>query len=146
MAESTAEMASRIQQALPHVAQGSLRFFGEWFGAPWDNFHLVVEVDSTENSLVLRFNLKETLTVWNPAGLTATASALRIDRASRVRWEWFWYGRPAAPENLVFMDYALEGDQVDFDTDFPDLVVPHADPTAPAVEMLSTEEHFKTLR
>jgi hypothetical protein len=33
MTESTAEMASRIQQALPHLAQGSLRFFGDWFGA-----------------------------------------------------------------------------------------------------------------
>jgi hypothetical protein len=71
MAESTAEMASRIQQALPDLAHGTLRFFGDWFGKPWDNDHQVVHAGSTVDTLVLRFDGDETLTAWNPAGLAA---------------------------------------------------------------------------
>jgi hypothetical protein len=147
MAEATAEMASRIQQALPHLAHGTLRFFGDWFGRPWDNDHQVVHARSTVDTLVLRLDGDETLTVWNPAGLTATESALRIEVAARVRFEWFWYGRPMTPENLVYVDYTFNGEEVDFDTDImPDRFEPHTDPAAPAVEMLSIEEHFEEAR
>lgn len=61
-----------------------------------------------------------------------------------MRWEWYWYGRPIEPENLVYLDYSLRGDEVAFETDFmPDKVEPDTDAAAPAVEMLDAKEHFK---
>jgi hypothetical protein len=32
-----------------------------------------------------------------------------IQRASRVRWEWFYYGRPKLPENRFFVEHVVSG-------------------------------------
>jgi hypothetical protein len=83
--------------------------YGEWFGQPYDNFHTLVEVEAAGDELRLRFDEGETLSVWDPREVVLSSDVFRIGGASRVRWEWFSYGRPQTPENLHTIEYAVEG-------------------------------------
>jgi hypothetical protein len=93
-----------------------LRFFGDWFGRPYDNRHVLTGATAEKDTLVLRFDGGEVLRVWQPRGLEVRPKSryphptLVISRASRVHWESYYYGRPHVPTNLRFIDYvAAEG-------------------------------------
>lgn len=98
-------MAQRLSARLTELHTGSLRFWGVWFGRPYDNIHWIVSCEARENMLKLTFNEQETLSVWSPEGLDAQAGAFRIARAAKVRWEWFYYGLPKIEANLRFMEF-----------------------------------------
>lgn len=138
---SAAEGAATIRVALADLPRDSLRFFGEWFGGRRDNVHTVVGVASDDDVLRLEFDEGETLTVWNPKGITATQATLLIEDATRLRWEWFYYGRPRTPENLYWIEYVRGEDGQIRVTDTFVAIVPEIvhspDESAPAVEMIS---------
>jgi len=98
-------IANAIQIALPRAKTGTLRFWGEWFGRPYDNWHKMVDVEALGNTLHVFFHEGERLSVHAPAGLDLAANQFRIQDAERVRWEWHSYGHPKTPENLRFMDF-----------------------------------------
>ena len=99
-------LAAEINNALP-VKSGTLRFFGEWFGRPYDNCHEVVTASAAGDELILSFNEGETLTIWNPTNANISDTRFEIVRASRVRWEWFLYGREKTNENRRFEDFQM---------------------------------------
>src|SRR5580704_161436 len=101
----TEKFADRIRQALPNVKSGTLRFWGEWFGKPYDNWHQLVRCEAKPDVLRLFFNEDEILSVWAPGRLEVDRSTFRISTADRVRWEWFYYGRPKTASNLYFQDF-----------------------------------------
>jgi hypothetical protein len=102
-----------------HAAQinGSLCVFGDWFGRPMDNWHRLVSYEAKEGYVRLVFNEGETLEVWEPSGFRFDGKSFIIQSASRVRWEWFYYGRPQIPENRFFIDHFLTSDGVDAKSD-----------------------------
>ena len=112
------EMAATINGCLPHVKVGTLRFWGEWFGRPYDNVHRLVECSTERDVLILRFNEGESLTLWAPRELTADERTFRIADAERIRWEWFSYGRPKVAQNRFYMEFTKEGSAVTVATDF----------------------------
>jgi hypothetical protein len=94
-----------------------------------------------DDVLRLEFDQGETLAVWNPEGVTATPAALRIEDATRLRWDWFYYGRPQTPENLQRIEYIRDQDGRLRVTDTlvenaPEITY-SPDDSAPAVEMIS---------
>lgn len=119
---------------------GSLRFYGEWFGGrPYENQHTLADAKCDENTLVLTFDDRETLTVRDPDGVTVTEDGVRVANASAVRWEWFYYGRPQTPENLYVIEYVVANDGTIIVNDTTDWHEPNhrADPSADAVALLS---------
>jgi hypothetical protein len=88
--------------------------------------------------LELRFDEGETLSVWDPTDIAISEDEFRIGTAARVRWQWFYYGRPQAPENLYSIDYVVGSESISV-TDTTDWYEPEHDPdvTAPAVELVS---------
>src|SRR2546429_6618660 len=98
-------MAELVRRALPKVRAGSLRFWGEWFGKPYDNRHVLKRCDAEGNLLRLFFEENEKLLVWSPDGLTVDQSTFRISSAERVRWEWYSYEPPWKATNLYFEDF-----------------------------------------
>jgi len=104
------QVADQIRAALPHVKSGTLRFWGQWFGRPYDNCHRLVNCDSEQNVLKLYFNQGEVLSVWSPANMVASPSNFRISKADRVRWEWFYYGKPKLVANLYFEEFTKSPD------------------------------------
>lgn len=77
-----------------------------------ENHHTLDNVRADANVVVLTFDQGETLTVWDPAEVSISPEGLRIALASRVRWEWFYYGRPKVPENRFSSDYQVDGGTV----------------------------------
>jgi hypothetical protein len=105
------EGARRAIEAIPASQRwGALCFYGEWFGGGPSNQHTLTDVQGDEGVLVLTFNQGETLRVENPTDITVTDEGLRIARASQVRWEWFYYGRPKTPANRYVIEYRVDSD------------------------------------
>jgi hypothetical protein len=98
-------IAECIRQKLQHIKAGTPRFWGEWFGRPYDNQHRLVRCAAEKDSLLLYFNEQEKLSIWSPGGLEISLSKFAILDADRVRMEWFAYGRPKIVSNLYHMDF-----------------------------------------
>lgn len=109
---STASTAAEIQKQIGRLKSGTLRFWGVWFGRPYDNCHRIVRADAVEDCLHLSFDQQESLQVWRPIGCSFSSDTFLIRQAERVRWEWFYYGRSRTPENLCFHDLIRENGKV----------------------------------
>lgn len=103
-----ADLAGRIAQLLPRIKRGSLVVFGDIFGGRIDNIHIVTSarVVSDPERLVVEFSEGETLEVWDLQNATVSSREFIIQTASKVRWEWFYYGRPKTPENRFFIEHS----------------------------------------
>jgi hypothetical protein len=131
-----ADIAARIRQLLPDVYSGTLCFWGVWFGRPHDNCHSIVGAEADGDCLVLHFNDEEALMVWHPNGCRIGAREFVIETASRVQWQWYWYGRPHVPENLMRYDLTRQGTMVAFQSTFP-----HGQPAAPSLAEPAVQIH-----
>ncbi len=134
-----------IQRLLPEISRGSLRFWGVWFGRPYDNLHRIVASEYNRDVLRLRFNEDEQLTVWSPSGLTLGSSVFQIEDAQRVLWEWFYYGRPKTPANRFFYDFVKNPETIVASSNM-DSFVPNlkTDSRLPAAEILSIRISVKS--
>ena len=109
---SSQEMSARIQELLPSLKTGSVRMWGVWFGKPYDSIHRIVACSGDDQKLLLEFEGGETLAIWKPEGLDTTLGVFSIKSASKVRWEWDYYGRPKLPENHYFREFVIEGSSI----------------------------------
>lgn len=101
-------IATRINAASA-LKTGALRFWGEWFGKPYDNAHKIIACSAAGKILRLDFQNGETLTIAAPEDLDLSANTFSIRDAAAVRWEWFYYGKPQISENLYFYDFRRSG-------------------------------------
>jgi hypothetical protein len=115
---------------------GTLQIFGEWFGRPMDNFHICRSCEVDGDSVVLHFNDGETLRVWRPSTVRNQSKALIIPAATRVRWEWNYYGRPKTSDNLLFLDYSNDGTIVRRESNAPWHLGNAAETSAAAVQIV----------
>ena len=130
------QIADRLVRLLPHVRSGTLRFWGQWFGRPHDNRHRIVAGEARGDILRVRFDAGEVLTVQAPREATVDARTFLIGDAARVRWEWFYYGRPRTNENRYFEEFTRDDEGVSVATNVHwHAPRPAADPSQPAVEM-----------
>lgn len=84
---------------------GSLRFFGEWFGRPYDNYHKIEQVTFEDNILTLYFDKGEVLTVKEPTNISNNENSLIIFNAKEVIWEYTPYGT-TINKKIVYINYA----------------------------------------
>lgn len=91
---------------------GTLRFWGDWFGRPYDNFHIPVSAELSENVLTICFNNGEKCTVYDPIGIVNEPNDFHIEHASKIVWEWYYYGKEQTPENLCKLEYILVGGEI----------------------------------
>lgn len=100
-------IAGEINRRLPDVKCGSLAVFGVIFGGRVDNIHTIVSARAFEadDLLVINFNEDEVLSIWSPGLSVVDEKEFRIVAANRVRWEWFYYGRPKTSDNRYFIEH-----------------------------------------
>jgi hypothetical protein len=130
------DYAQRISAQLPLVKGGTLRIWGEWFGRPYDNIHRIVAASADGDTLTLAFNEGETLTIYDPDRGTFTEQDFLIKFATRVRWEWYLYGKDHSLENLHFLDYFHGQEGWTLQTNWRFNKPPNQTPTGPAVELV----------
>ncbi len=103
-----------MKKNISGIKKGTLRFWGEWFGRPMDNYHIIVNIqfNSQDDILVLEFNEGETLKVWNPVNINSDPSEFYIRSATKIRWEWFSYGQSRINKNLYYNQYEKQGSSI----------------------------------
>jgi hypothetical protein len=127
--QTAQEIADDLKAAKETLRGGALRFFGDWFGGPMGNYHAVVDLRAEQHCLLVRFDESELLRVWDPDGLTRGTtprdvpsfpwplrSLFTIERASRVRWEWYPYGEWRLPWNLQHDEYFVTDGRIEYQT------------------------------
>jgi len=138
-ARIAARLSAKRKHTLPRVKSGSIVMFGEIFGGRIDNIHTAIGIETrnSDGALVVRFDDGERLTVLNPQNVSISETEFRIERATAVTWEWFYYGREQTPENLYFKRYVVSdsGLGITDNVDYYD-VRQSASLDAPAVEIL----------
>jgi hypothetical protein len=117
---SVLEFVQRFQEL--EFEGGTLRFWGNWFGKPMDNYHQIKDVkfDSVLKKLILILNEGEKIKIWNPSELKLGKTELRIEKADKILFEWNYYGEEKSNENLRFESYINNGEKIVFETDFRD--------------------------
>jgi hypothetical protein len=136
------EIAEIIKQKLPEMEPGTLAFWGELFGGRLDNLHRLIDCAFEHDRLRLYFDDGEVLSVWSPYDLHIRSikawgqPILRIQGAARVRWEWYFYGRPQIDSNRYFQDFVIKNGSIDVTTNI-DWYVPYLRPRVnePAVAL-----------
>jgi len=134
-APGAAELVDAVRNASGRES-GSLCVYGDFFGRPYDNVHRAIAATlDPEGCALIGFDDHETLRVWDPEGIHIGAGEFRVERASKVRWEWYSYGDPRTPENLYFIEHRVVGDNVEASTNSrPSSFNPHL--SRPAIELL----------
>lgn len=87
---------------------GTLRFWGDWFGRPYDNYHTVIAAYKTENLLVLHFDQGEKCTIYEPKAIVNEKEQFHIAQATKIIWEWYAYGKPHTSQYLCKRCYTRE--------------------------------------
>lgn len=133
----TLKIADHIRLSLPTIKRGTLRFWGNWFGRPYDNLHSITSCEASEEVLKLHFDQKEILSVWLPRHLKLDEGTFQIGDADRVLWEWD-YGRPKPRKHLYFKDFVKADQRIVAETNI-DWFAPEmtTDSKFPAVEILT---------
>lgn len=101
------------------IRSGSLRTYGCWFGRPVDNYHVSKSVSFDGEVLKINFEDGEMLEVSNPSGLVVDGIILKIPKASKVKWCWYFYGKPKSAETLMYYEYWNENGVVMSRTNSP---------------------------
>ena len=62
------ELVDLIKQKNNLLKGGSFRIFGDWYGKPYDNLHIIknANFDSNESKLTIEFEGQEILEIFNP--------------------------------------------------------------------------------
>ncbi len=107
---------------------GSLCFYGDWFGRPYDNYHKIVRTHYDGEILEIQFAHSERLLVYNPKGITNTTQELRIEKASKLKWLYIPYGVRTTKYRSI--TYAMEGNTLFKETAHGKELLPSAEPSA----------------
>jgi hypothetical protein len=132
------DLLNALYEQLDRLRSGSLSFWGNWFGKPYDNNHRIVGATATDDTIVISFDQAETLIIEAPRGWSIDEGRLLVREASRVRWQWFYYGRLPSPDTLQFEEYRWSKGALSFTTDFQPGRQPDLDASAPAVQLHSS--------
>jgi hypothetical protein len=86
---------------------GSLAFWGDIFGGRYGNRHRIIEYKYNEVKGIysINFNESEICTIYDPEAIEYGRKAFIIKDASRIVWEWYYYGREKTASNLNRLDY-----------------------------------------
>lgn len=89
------------------VKSGSLRFYGDWFGRPMDNYHTVININYEKRMLEFMFDNNEILQIYNPRDIETDKGIFTIRRAERIIWKWYTYGKSCDEDNLRYIKYEV---------------------------------------
>lgn len=81
---------------------GSLWFFGDSFGRPYDNVHTIRSIHYDGELLTIIFDKLEELLIYHPEDIQSTNHELRIEKASKVKWSYLPYGSTAIRCNIIY--------------------------------------------
>lgn len=106
--------AKKLAKKINNLAEkpgGTFRFYGEWFGRPYDNYHAMTECIFKDGILEFKFNAGEKIRIWNPDNIIFNKKELIIQHSTCVEFIRYNYGKAQTKENLLIDRYA-EGELI----------------------------------
>ena len=76
-------------------------------GRPFDNEYMLVDRSYKDDTIVLSFDDGEKCVIMNPINIIETDSCLRIEKASKILWSFYYYGKPKSDDTLITIQYEL---------------------------------------
>ena len=76
-------------------------------GRPFDNEYMLVDKSYKDDTIVLSFEDGEKCVIMNPINIIETDSCLRIEKASKILWSFYYYGKPKSDDTLITIQYEL---------------------------------------
>ena len=101
-----AKKFSDIINDLEEKPRGTLRFFGKWFGRPYDNHHEILKCHFKEEVLEIEFDAGETVKISEPEDFSFNDDSILIHDAAYVELSRYAYGSPQTDENLIIDRYS----------------------------------------
>ncbi len=86
--------------------KGSLCFYGDWFGRPYDNCHKIIHTAYDGEILEIQFDQYERLLVYNPENVSSTEQELKIEKAQKIKWIYIPYH--SMKREAVTITYTVE--------------------------------------
>jgi hypothetical protein len=105
------EITQKINNLIPKIKYGTLRFYGEWFGRPMDNFHQITKAESKENLLIVHFSKKEILSIISPEEFKISEKEFIIKKSKGLIWQWYYYGFEVIEKNLMTYNYYVNNNK-----------------------------------
>ena len=95
----------------------TLSIWGCGPGKPFDNGYVLLNTSFQDNTIVFSFTGDEQCTIVNPVNITVntmdTGTVFRIEKASKIVWRHYYYGKPKSDSTLITIQYELtENDQI----------------------------------
>jgi hypothetical protein len=132
---TSSDLYNAIYDQLDRLRAGSLSFWGDWFGRPYDNIHRIVGADASDDVAVIYFDHAESLVIESPRVWSLMDGLLMVQDAERVRFQWFYYGNVPSADTLKFVEYQwIDGEPI-FRSDFEPLRIPDLSWELPAVQL-----------
>lgn len=128
-------LSNAIKSDLASLCAGSLSFWGNWFGRPYDNIHRIVGAHAIDKTTIIYFDQAECLVVEAPSDWSLTDGKLLIGNARLVRFHWYYYGRIPCQNTLQFEEYRVSEEGLSFSTNFQAGRQPSLVSDAPAVQL-----------
>lgn len=114
-----AKELSKIINDLAVKPGGTLRFYGEWFGRPYDNYHKILECVFKDEILYIKFDAGETIKIWNPNNIILNNDELIIKNSTCVEFLRYDYDKQLTKELKIdrysdeeFMNLYLQSGEV----------------------------------
>ena len=92
------------------IRGGGLRIWGEWFGRPHDNVHIVERVCWEKDAISINFCGGESLYIDGPSAIINEEKRFVVTDAARVLWVWYDYGKARTYENMCVREYIKTAD------------------------------------
>lgn len=92
--------------------KGTLRFWGDWFGRPYDNYHTVIKSELTKDRCVLYFDCGGICVITHPLDIVSTPQEFYIKYAHQIQWRWNLYGEEKSTQNERMLTYERMSDTV----------------------------------
>ena len=87
------------------IKRGTIQIWGEWFGRPYDNIHIIESVKWSSTEIIIHFDQGETLYITDPVKIINEEKQFIISDASKVLFTWYYYGKEQTYDNLYVRQY-----------------------------------------
>lgn len=86
--------------------------WGDGPGRPYDNAYIIKdrEIDNNHDFIRLLFNGGEECIIEQPRGINWGPKGIKINKAKKVIWKYYFYGKPQSIDTLIIMEYTLIDD------------------------------------
>ncbi len=108
--ENTAEFI-KFAISNKYMPLGTLRFYGDWFGRPYDNCHVAKELTYFNDILSIKFADTYEIKICNPKMIEVQVKSFLVHKADCVTFEYGMYGNPNE-KKIRFIRYVDDGEYI----------------------------------